>query len=210
MTYDGDVKSTATPRRIGRPGYDRESLLDGVIEVFTTRGYDAASMDMIARRLGLSKAALYHHFESKEQMLELCLERALGPLEEIFQTAPDGSAEVKIRYVIRGAVVLACHEQRALQLLLRVAGNTEAEQRALDRRRELTNSLFELFAQSAKESTLRDDIDPWLAARFTFGLINSIVEWYRPGGKITPEDLADSVLAYSRTGLRISETNDFR
>ena len=49
-----------------------------------------------------------------------------------------------------------------------------------------------------------------LAARFTFGLVNSLVEWYHPGGPIEPDELADAVLAYVRTGLRMSETGDFR
>lgn len=202
--------SNSVTRRVGRPGYDRETLLDTIIEVFTTYGYDAASLDMLGRRLGISKAALYHHFESKEQMLELALERALGPLEEIFDNAPEGEAQYKIRHVVRGAVVLASEQQQALVLLLRVYGNTATERRAMERRRDLTQRLHQLFVQSGEEDTLRDDIDPWLAARFTFGLVNSLVEWYRPGGPISPEELAEAVLSYVRTGLRRSETGDFR
>lgn len=211
MGKNGGVNTAPTSsRRPGRPGYDRETLLDTIIEVFTTHGYDAASLDMLARRLGISKAALYHHFDSKEQMLDLALERALGPLEQLFRDAPAGPAEKKIRHVIRGAVVIASEQQRALTLLLRVYGNTDAERRATRRRRVLTNELHELFAASAAEGTLRNDLDPWLAARFTFGLVNSLVEWYHPGGPIEPDELADAVLAYVRTGLRMSETGDFR
>lgn len=211
MGNNGGVNTAPTSaRRPGRPGYDRETLLDTIIEVFTTHGYDAASLDMLARRLGISKAALYHHFDSKEQMLDLALERALGPLEQLFRDAPAGPAENKIRHIIRGAVIIASEQQRALTLLLRVYGNTDAERRATGRRRALTNELHELFAASAAEGTLRNDLDPWLAARFTFGLVNSLVEWYRPGGEISPEGLADAVLAYVRTGLRMSETGDFR
>lgn len=204
------VSVTEAPRRPGRPGYDRDTMLDTIIEVFTEHGYYAASLDMLARRLEVSKAALYHHFDSKEQMLELALERALGPLEQIFDDAEEGPADVRIRRIIRGAVVLAGKQRRALTLLLRVYGNSGAERRALERRRVLTNRLHELFAASKTEGTLRDDLDPWLAARFTFGLVNSLVEWYRPDGPISPEQLADSVLAYVRTGLRLSETADFR
>lgn len=185
-------------------------MLDTIIEVFTIHGYDAASMEMLARRLGVSKSALYHHFVSKEEMLELALERALGPLEKIFDDASDGSAAERIHRVIREAVVLASEEQSALTLLLRVHGNTDVERRAVQRRRKLTARLHELFEGSASEGTLRNDLDPWLAARFTFGLINSLVEWYRPKGPMSPDELADSVLAYVRTGLRMSETDDFR
>ena len=43
--------------------------------------------------------------------------------------------------------------------------------------------------------------DPGLAERFTFGLINSIVEWYRPGGRYTHDEIADAVLRFLRGGL---------
>src|SRR5699024_8269982 len=122
----------------------------------------------------------------------------------------EGPAQYKIRHVIRGAVVLATEQQQALTLLLRGYGNTATERRAMGRRRELTQRLHGLFKESGEQGTLRDDLDPWLAARFTFGLVNSLVEWYRPGGAISPEELAEAVLAYVRTGLRRSETGDFR
>ena len=57
---------------------------------------------------------------------------------------------------------------------------------------------------------LRDDLDPSLASRFTFGLVNSLVEWHSPDGPDTPESLAESVLAYVRSGLRVNEVTDFR
>ena len=51
------------------------------------------------------------------------------------------------------------------------------------------------------EGSLRTDFDPGLAERFTFGLINSLVEWYRPGGRFTPDEIADAVLRFMRGGL---------
>ena len=45
-------------------------------------------------------------------------------------------------------------------------------------------------------------MEPQVAERLTFGMVNSIVEWYRPDGPITPQQLADSVLELVRTGLR--------
>src|SRR5690625_2911173 len=71
MGKNGRVNTAPTStRRPGRPGYDRETLLDTIIEVFTTHGYDAASLDMLARRLGISKAALYHRSEEHTSELQ--------------------------------------------------------------------------------------------------------------------------------------------
>ena len=65
----------------GAPGSTRERILDIALELFTEQGYDKTSLRDIAERLGTTKAALYYHFERKEDiLLELHLRlHALGP-----------------------------------------------------------------------------------------------------------------------------------
>ncbi|QIK63524.1 TetR/AcrR family transcriptional regulator [Leucobacter viscericola] len=206
------LESTAVTPRRGRPGHDRNSMLEVIVQVFNDHGYDASSLGMIADRLGLSKSAVYHHFASKAEMLEIALERVLGELERVFDEAEaqTGDAVLQIRHVVLEAVQVACVQQQYLTLLLRLHGNSDVELRALERRRLLTARLRKMFDAARAEGSLRDDMDPGLAARFTFGLVNSLVEWYRPDGPDTPEELATAVLGYVRTGLRVNETRDFR
>ena len=178
-------------------------MLEVIVKVFTDHGYDAATLELIAKRLGLSKSAVYHHFTSKQAMLELALNRVLGALEEVFSApeATTGPAIDRIRFVVTGAVSVACEQRPYLLLLLRLHGNSETELQAMERRRGFDAKLRRLFELSLAEGTLRDDIDPGLAERFTFGLINSVVEWYRPGGRFTHKEIADSVLRFLGGGL---------
>ena len=103
------MESSIEPPRRGRPGHDQNSMLEVIVEVFTDHGYDASSLGMIATRLGLSKSAVYHHFASKAEMLEIALERALGELERVFDDAEaqEGDAVARIRYIVREAVLVA-------------------------------------------------------------------------------------------------------
>ncbi len=58
------------PARRGRPrGSTRERILDVALELFTAQGYEQTSLREIATRLGVTKAALYFHFERKEEIL---------------------------------------------------------------------------------------------------------------------------------------------
>ena len=50
-------------------GITREQILDVALELFNERGYDKTSLREIAERLGVTKAALYYHFERKEDLL---------------------------------------------------------------------------------------------------------------------------------------------
>jgi AcrR family transcriptional regulator len=187
-------------------------MLEVIVAAFNDHGYDATSLGIIAQRLGLSKSAVYHHFASKEEMLELALEKALGELQAVFEApeANEGPVDLRIRFVLRGAVTVACEQLPYLTLLLRLRGNTDVQRRAMERRRELDHRLRRLFELAREEGSLRDDMDPGVAERLTFGLVNSIVEWYRPDGPMNPDQLADAVVAFVRSGLRVSETRDFR
>jgi AcrR family transcriptional regulator len=67
----------------------REKILDIALELFSTQGYDKTSLREIAERLGFSKAAIYYHFASKEDIL-LALHKRLhdfgrGALETLGQ-----------------------------------------------------------------------------------------------------------------------------
>ena len=199
------MASSVTPpaAKRGRPGYDQEQMLEVIVKVFTDHGYDAATLELIAKRLGLSKSAVYHHVDSKSAMLELALEQVLGALEAVF-TAPgavSGRANERIEFVVRGAVRVACEQRPSLLLLLRLHGNSEVELQAMERRRAFDAKLRQLFELALAEGSLRTDFDPGLAERFTFGLTNSHVEWYRPGGRFTPDEIADAVLRFMRGGL---------
>ncbi len=68
----------ATPARRGRPGYDPQQILAAAVDLFIAHGYDATSVAAVAERLGLTKSALYHHYDSKEHLLGVALDEALG------------------------------------------------------------------------------------------------------------------------------------
>jgi AcrR family transcriptional regulator len=84
------VPDTAIPRRrrLSRPER-RELLLDAAELVFGEHGFHAASMDDVARATGVTKALIYEHFASKEQLYETCVERAR---ERMFTKIAEGIA----------------------------------------------------------------------------------------------------------------------
>jgi len=95
---DADSVDSAPPPRRGRPrGSTRERILDIALELFTEQGYEKTSLREIADRLGTTKAALYHHFQRKEDiLLELHLRlHALGrdALDQL-AALPDGQEQV--------------------------------------------------------------------------------------------------------------------
>ncbi|WGH82237.1 TetR/AcrR family transcriptional regulator [Auritidibacter ignavus] len=197
-----------TRRRRGRPGYDRETLIERSIEIFKARGYHGTSMDALAHELGITKSAVYHHVGSKESLLELALTRGLDQLFAVIdaQDARNGlSAEERLRAVIRGSVKVLVTYRDSVALLLRVRGTSPVERRALERRREIDERTRGLVEAAIAEGSIRDDIDPGLTTRLLFGMVNSLTEWYKPRSDSTAdaEIVAEAITTIAFEGLRV-------
>ena len=200
-TVDGDG---AAPRRPGRPGYDLDTLLAVAVEVFHERGYDGTSMEDLSQRLGIAKSTIYHHVSGKEELLRLSLDRALGGLFAVadqVRTMKVPAIE-RLEQLVRGSVDVLQRELPHVTLLLRVRGNTPTEKDALQRRRAFDQYVARLVREAQRGGDLRPEFSPAVTAHLLFGLVNSLVEWYRPGKAATGLPLADVVCALAFDGLR--------
>lgn len=202
---------TATPPsrrtgRPGRPGHDQAAVLRHAVDLFNRQGYDATSIGDLARELGVTKSAIYHHVQAKEDLLAAALDEALDGLARAVDTAVashDTSPLVRLRTAVEESVLILAAHLPAVTLLLRVRGNSAVEQAALQRRRVIDDSLAELVREAAGAGEIRGDVAPEVVSRLIFGTVNSLVEWYRPGGPLEPEALARTVAGVVFEGLLV-------
>jgi AcrR family transcriptional regulator len=187
--------------RRGRPGYDQQTVLRRAVEVFNRQGYDGTSMGDLARELGVGKSALYHHVPGKEALLSQALDEALDGLAAVLDRPAGATAYDRLRTAVRDSVRVLVEHLPAVTLLLRVRGNSAVELAALRRRREIDDRLAELVSAAAAEGSLRADLPPDLVSRLLFGMVNSLVEWYRPGGPVDAGMLADALATLAFEGL---------
>src|SRR5215218_6866310 len=91
---EGEVAGAA---RRGRPGHDQQAVLRVAVDLFNRQGYDATSVGDVARELGLTKSAIYHHVPSKEHLLQSAIDEALdaltAALDEVSASAGLGAGE---------------------------------------------------------------------------------------------------------------------
>jgi AcrR family transcriptional regulator len=191
------------PAASQRKAYNLDALLDIAVRVFLERGYDGSSLDQVAHAAGIAKASIYYHVRGKEELLLRGVGRAFDALFAALEEpeAKNGPAVSRLKHVMRRTVEIAVGMLPEVALLLRVRGNTRAERRILERRREFDHLMAELFAEAQKERGLRSDIDPRLATRLLFGMLNSITEWYQPGGAMHAPEILDAVFKIAFEGL---------
>jgi len=178
-----------------RRPYDIDSVTDVAFGIFAERGFDAASMEDVARAAGITKASIYHHVPSKEALLARGLDRALkalfGVLEE--PAARAGSARARLMHIVRRVAEITMSMRAEVSVLFRVRGNSTTEREAMERRRSFDAIVTELVREAQAAREIRVDVEPALVVRLIFGMSNSVVEWYRPGGRAPAAQIAAAV-----------------
>lgn len=93
-----------------KPRRDLAEVIDVAITVFTERGYEGTSIADLAKATGLAKSSIYHHVRSKQELLELAVDRAMGNLlARTSAIAASGANSLEqlqaaMQYALRGAI----------------------------------------------------------------------------------------------------------
>jgi AcrR family transcriptional regulator len=182
----------------------RQEILRTAARLFQQQGYDGTSMNDIADALKLSKGGLYHHFQSKEEILFDLMSHAMDITEQqvIAPVKLIANPEDRLRALIRlhiGVVLkerdreitVMLHENHPLTPTLRKRINT--------RKKDYVHFVENLIAEV--QSNLQDPrgasntgpskkpVTPRAAAFALLGMINWIYQWYRPDGSLQEESL---------------------
>jgi len=85
----------------------RKQILDQATRLFVSRGYSSISMREIAEACGVTKAALYYHFDDKETLIMAILEGYLNEMEGLIKASRDlqGTSREKISYMVRSILI---------------------------------------------------------------------------------------------------------
>lgn len=179
----------------------RIAIRKGAARHFARHGYDRASMTALARSCGVSKALIYHYYDSKEALLFDILEAHLGALlgsvEQVPRPGDDPPAE--LRSVLRAILSAYRDADAEHQVQIDALGALPAERRAplVDIQRRLVRHLGDAIAAVAPLP--EDRRRPVTMA--VFGMLNWFYMWHRPGRDIGREAYADLVADMVLGGL---------
>ncbi|WP_020498075.1 TetR/AcrR family transcriptional regulator [Sciscionella marina] len=135
----------------------RDRIQQVALELFTEQGYEGTSLREIAERLEVTKAAVYYHYRTKEEILGGAVEGAIGALDEVISWARQVrmDSENRRELVRRYAAAL---DERAVLLTRFIQGNQPVlrELKSLEGYRERVKELFELLA--ARDAPLAEQL----------------------------------------------------
>jgi AcrR family transcriptional regulator len=192
----------------------RVAILDSALAVFAERGYHASSIDDIAREGGVSKALIYEHFSSKQQLYAELLEQHAGELFERLGAAMDEAANTGAARLATGldAFYRFVEEHRvAWRMLFREANDPEMVA-VLERIvAQVTSVVAALIAQDPGSRTSVGDDEAReqaieMLAQLLVGSVQSLSNWWADHQEVPRERMVEMTMDYAWLGLeRLSQ-----
>jgi AcrR family transcriptional regulator len=184
----------------------KDEILSAAAQIFSQKGFHAASMQDIAQAVNLQKASLYHHISSKQEILLALLDRALDLLIEDIQQVVNQplSADEKLRQAMV-AYLTAMLDHRDLASVLLLEHRSLEPQYQLQHmvNRDRFEQIWRDLVQEGIDQGVFNCTDPALVSRSVLGVMNWTITWYRPEGRLMPAEIAGQFAHLFLDGLLV-------
>ena len=175
----------------------RDQLRRGAAGYFAQNGFDRASMAGAARACGVSKALIYHYYDSKEALLSDILTTHYDQVVARAETAAPQGLRALMAALLEAFEHADAEHKLQLESLHTLA--PELQQPVLSHQRTLVRLMSGALHQQRPDLTG----DRLRAATMTvFGIINWVYQWHRPGKGLSRAEFAALAADFAEGGLR--------
>ena len=184
----------------------RAELLDIAAEQFAERGLRATTVRDIADAAGILSGSLYHHFDSKESIVDEILRRFLDELFGRYREITSGRTDSRatLEQLVRASfesidkwhAAVAIYQDEAKRLVSAPRFDYLAE-----RNREFRQLWQTVLREGVDDGSFRAGLDIEIAYRFIRDTVWVAVRWYRPGGARSIDTIANEYLSIVLDGI---------
>jgi AcrR family transcriptional regulator len=191
----------------------RDAVLQTAAHMFLEQGYRRTSMSDLAKRLQITKPALYYYFRNKEELLVECYHAGISLIEELLDKAlvSRGTGLDKVKaYIEAYAKSVLLHDfGRCVSMLdeNELSSETRKKVRALKRR--IDASIRSYIEEGIADKSIAP-CDAKLASFAMSGAINWIGTWYKPSGPLSGVEIAGHFTSFLTEGLRARPSSSRR
>ncbi len=182
-----------------------EQVRAAALRLFKEKGYHATSMRDIAAAVGINKGSLYSYIKSKEDLLVPVFEQAQGVLlTEIEQISADASLSPteRLKRAIHAHVIAVADNLDILTVYLSEWRQLDTDLLATNRdQRARYSYLFHEILRNGVAAGEFREMDTRIVMLGMIGMCNYLFRWYRPEGRLTPDQIADELIELMMQGV---------
>jgi AcrR family transcriptional regulator len=198
------VSSTATSAPTNLPTIER--IRSAAVDLMFERGFHGTSMREVAARVGIQMSSLYHHYPSKQSLLVDIMESTMNDLIGLAKRVMDAETDPKSQLGAAIRMHVSYHAQRRKENFI-----TDSEIRSLDEDarakvvslRDRYSAMFRKSLVAGQKAGTFRTADPSVVLAALFGTISSLPTWYKPGGRLSLDAIADEIANMFFVGIDI-------
>jgi AcrR family transcriptional regulator len=184
----------------------RDELLAIAARLFAERGFKNTTVRDIADAAGILSGSLYHHFDSKEAMVDELLDSFQKELWQQYDAieSSERTPREKLEAVVRASFDAIDQHHSEVAIFQTDAAYLATFDRFayLEERNTRFRDLWTgLLTEGVASGELRSDLNVELVYRFLRDTVWVAVRWYRPGGELSPAQVADQYLHILLDGI---------
>lgn len=173
-----------------------QRLVSAAAELFAERGYENTSVQQIVQRAGVTKGALYHHFNAKDDLLFEIYHRMLAMQTERLERIADARGPVaeRLRAASADVVVTTLENLHDAVVFFRSIHLLPPGRRAQMRaeRRRYHERFRSLIEEGQRDGSFRGDVSADIATHNFFGGVHHLNSWYHPRGRMSDHEIGDA------------------
>jgi AcrR family transcriptional regulator len=204
-----------TAQQNGRADYaaKRAEIISAAAEVFREKGYQAATLNDVAERLGTDRASLYYYVADKQELfhasIEGVLEQNLARAEEIHASRlpPVEKLSALVGTILESYEANYPHMFVYIQEdMARIAKDESPWAiEMVNQTRRMERIFFRVIEEAVANGDFRDDVSPRVASYALFGMMNWTHRWFEPGKRLPASELAKSFVTIFGEGMEKPE-----
>lgn len=184
----------------------RQRIIDSAAASFASRGVAATTVRQIADEVGILSGSLYHHFASKEAIVEAIISPYLDELRERYRQVLAGSADpaTRLRDLVAASLATAAAHPHATEIYQNDVNYLRGFERFAflgDVQRDVRAAWLGVISEGVATGAFRSDVDPPVFYRLIRDAVWLSVRWFHPSADYPVSRLADQCTAVFLNGL---------
>lgn len=202
------ARAPQSPGEARAPAAGRRSeILAIAARCFAENGFEATTIRQISDRAGILSGSLYHHFETKEEMLHELMQPYVAEVREILLRVSrmEGSAEDVLTALIR-TLLAQLIQNRDLHAIMH--GNrsffvrSEPFKYVADFKQDYKQVWYGVLQEGVRAGLFRGDLDLHVVTPMTLTFVSATADWFDPAGRLSAEEIIETTLQLLMRGLK--------
>lgn len=182
---------------------DKADIQQAALYRFAEQGFHATTMKQLANDLGVTAAALYYHFKSKDELLTALIEEIIVTDLELISRIKREGGPGSLDRMIYAFIYGVCHGREEAIIVEREASHLQEQ--FLERAATFIRGVEREYAECVAEEYELSGMELALSVKAVLGLGSSVLQWFRADGQLSADEVARTYIDYARGLLARAE-----